>query len=122
MTSNTKALKISNLENKLEGGCTYPEWAEEMMTYMEIFFWDHVVKGTSSEPPADSPKHQEWTQIKRKAKAFIMLNTENTVKSLIVMEKSAKVAWDLLAQQYKSTTRTNLQALTDYVFELTFDG
>lgn len=124
-TSSTNELvKLPSLENKLRDGSTYPEWAEEIMTYLEIYGWDTVVKGTLIEPDSTGKPedNKEWNQINKKARAFIMLNTEGTAKSLIIMEKSAHKAWDLLKDQYRSTTRTNLQSLTDSLFRLTFDN
>jgi hypothetical protein len=132
MTTETNPkYSLPNLSSKLKDGSNYPEWAAEIETYMEIYGLDEIINGNikipTKAPAADisttiTNDPAKWKKANMRAKAFMLLNTECTATSMIIMKTNANTAWDKLKSQYEGKTRTNLQALTDTVFNLQFDG
>jgi hypothetical protein len=84
---------------------------------MAIYGLDKIINGNikmpRKAPAADisttiTNDPDKWKKANMRAKAFMLLSTEGTAKSMIIMETNANIAWDILKSQYESKTRTNL--------------
>ena len=111
MSTDSKTVKFPTLDHKLKDGANYPEWAEEMEVYLDMYEWETAIDKTKTRDE----------KIKKTVRAFILHNTEGNAKSLILMQKDPADAWSILKKQYESTGRTNIYSLTNSVLSLQFN-
>jgi len=121
--------KIPNIEPKLSGASTYPDWVSSLQTYLALFkvpgtkyrAW-HLLEGKYTEPPeSDEDGRQMWEDVNGIAKLTIINNCEPEVRARIESFPKAKGVYDELKKAFEGKSVTELGVLMKSVTRMSFD-
>jgi len=122
--------KIPNIEPKLSGASTYPDWVSSLQTYLGLLkipgtknrAW-HILTGKYIEPAEDDEDNwQMWDDVNGVVKLTIINNCEPEVRARVGSFPKAKNAYDELKKAFEGKSVTELGALMKSVTRMNFDN
>jgi len=128
-TSQELNTKIPNIEPKLSGASTYPDWVSSLHTYLGLLkipgtkkrAW-HLLTGKYLEPPGDDEDNwQMWDDVNGVVKLTVINNCEPEVRARVGSFPKAKDAYDELKKAFEGKSVTELGTLMKSATRLSFD-
>jgi len=128
-------ISVPNLDIKLSDGSNYQQWACMLRLFLSAHELDVIVDGdiprptvseTATDTSADASTirtdSKKWQRANDRALCFMIVNTEATARSIVLMETDAHTAWERLRGQFEGIACANLMSLFNSICKLQFDN